>query len=166
MSYQHTYLAMSYQHIYLATLLLPVRLAEFTGAAVRVRRRPGWVDKGVPGSDGTVLKGGPVERTRGLGAGVATGSSVPCGLPRTRSIRGRSSIGSGSNCSYGRPPGQESVSGMRLASAETEVAVPTGRASEAGASPGSAGSDYGDSWPHCGPRRGSVGSGGWSWPCP
>ena len=87
---------MSYQHIYLATLLPPVRLAEFTGAAatvtVRVRRRLGWVDKGVPGSDGTVLKGGPMERARGLGAGVATGSSVLCGLPRTRSIRVHSGI--------------------------------------------------------------------------
>ena len=25
--------------------------------------------------------------------------------------------------------------------------------------------NYGNSWPHCGPRRVSVGSGGWSWPC-
>ena len=95
MSYQHICLAMSYQHIYLATLLPPVRLAEFTGAAaaVRVRRRPGRADKGVPGSDGTVLPDGPEERALGLGADVATGSSVPRGLPRIRSIRVRSGIG-------------------------------------------------------------------------
>jgi hypothetical protein len=72
-------------------MLPQVRLAEFTGAAVAVRARcrPGRVDKGVPGSDGTVPKGGPVERARGLGICVAMGSSVPRGLPRTQSIRGR-----------------------------------------------------------------------------
>ena len=50
------------------------------------------VDMGVPGSDGTVPKGGPVERARGLGIGVAKGSSVPRGLPRTHSMCGRSGI--------------------------------------------------------------------------
>ena len=85
------------QHIYLAIMLLlsPARLAEFTGAAVaaRVRCHPGQVDKGVPGTVGPVAKGGPVERAHGLGIGVATGSSVPRGLPRTQSKRGRSGSG-------------------------------------------------------------------------
>ena len=93
----------------------------------------------MPGSDGTMPKGGLAEQACGLGIGVATGSSVPRGLPRTRSIHGRS--GSGSYCSYGRPPRQELASGLRLARVETEVAVPTGRASETGGSPGSARSE-------------------------
>ena len=145
-------------------MLSQVRLAEFTGpaAAFQARCHPGQVDKGVPGSDGPVTKGGPVKRARGLGIGVATGSSVPRGLPRTQSIRGRS--GSSSCCSCGRPLGQEPASWLGLVRVETGMAAPIGWASETGASPRSVGSDYGDSWPHRDPRRGSVGSGGWSWP--